>query len=329
MTTKTRYFMLVSLGIIVLGLSIGLVAYYGGLPGSTVGASAAQDELRYVPREASVVAFADVRDVMGSQLRQRVRELEPGQDQGRREFQDKTGIDIEHDIDHVVAFMVPGQGRETDGMVLARGRFDEGRIEALAREHGGQVEQYSGTRILRHDKARHGTDGDHMALAFLEPGLVALGSEGLVKQAIDRPAAGDDITSNSELMALIRQNQSGNAWAVGRFDVLANQAQLPEGVTSRMPAITWFSASGHVNGGISAVVSAEAATQEAADSLRDIVRGFIALAKLQAGNQPELQAVLPSIQLGGTDRTVTVSFSVPTELLDVLSGPGKRHQTPR
>ena len=45
--------------------------------------------------------------------------------------------------------MNPGGGGTSRGagMVLARGRFDEVKIEALMREHGAHVENYSGKRL--------------------------------------------------------------------------------------------------------------------------------------------------------------------------------------
>ena len=54
---------------------------------------------------------------------------------------------------------------------------------------------------------------------------------------------------NEELMTLVRSLDGGNAWAVGRFDALMSKAHLPENVTSRLPAITWFAVSAHINGG--------------------------------------------------------------------------------
>ena len=53
---------------------------------------------------------------------------------------------------------------------------------------------------------------------------------------------------------------------------------------------------------------ADARDEEAANNLRDVVRGFLALAKLQAGNRPELQVMMQSLELGGTGNSVALSF---------------------
>src|SRR5438128_11826905 len=121
---------------------------------SALGQSGAK-ELQYVPRDAAVIAYANVHEVMTSELRQHVRQAVPMQMQenGQREFQNETGINVETDIDRVVACLEPGGTNAPGaGMVLARGRFDEVKIEALMREHGAQVESYKGKRLIVGDR---------------------------------------------------------------------------------------------------------------------------------------------------------------------------------
>ena len=73
MTVRTRYFVIVSLLVIVVGLGTGLVAYYVGFPTSAFFSRGGPEELRFMPGSASVIAYADVREVMASELRQRFR----------------------------------------------------------------------------------------------------------------------------------------------------------------------------------------------------------------------------------------------------------------
>ena len=83
MTAKTRYFLFGSVLVLILGLSIGLVAYYGGMPSSLFSSQRGPAELKYVPGDAAVVAYANVRDVMNSELRQRLRKFEGATEEGR------------------------------------------------------------------------------------------------------------------------------------------------------------------------------------------------------------------------------------------------------
>lgn len=332
MTAKTRYFLIGSALVLVLGLGIGVVAYYGGVAGGLFAGGPGPGELKYIPADAAVVAYADVRQVMTSELRQRLREFEGVTDEGRHEFRDETGIDIEQDIDYVVASM---RGKEiadsAEGLVIARGRFDQGRLESLATEHGGSVTDYLGKRLVTAPE-RHRDEGTRepreFALAFLEPGLMAMGTMPAVKQAIDLGSGGANVTGNEEMMKLVTEMQADSMWAVGRFDALRAEAKLPAEVESRIPPITWFAASGRVNGGMQAMVKVDARDEPAAENLRDLVRGFVALAKLQAGDKTEAAALLPAIELGGTGTTVSVSFAVSTALLDAVTKSGTMKRRP-
>src|SRR4029079_10720112 len=102
MTKKTRYFMGGSAAILVAGLGTGLVAYYGGGFPSLSASRSGASQLSYFPADSAVVAFANVREVMDSQLRQRLKIALPDEN-GQKEFQEQTGIDIERDIAYVVA----------------------------------------------------------------------------------------------------------------------------------------------------------------------------------------------------------------------------------
>ena len=56
------------------------------------------------------------------------------------------------------------------------------------------------------------------------------------------------------------------------------------------------------------------------------MRGFLAMAKMQAGNKPGMQQLADSLVLSGDGNTVALAFSIPTEVLDVLEGLAKgRH----
>ena len=71
MTHRTRSFLFGSGLIVVVGLCTGLVAFYNGnLP---LGRSSRLAEFSYIPSDATAVAYADVRHIMDSEFRQRLR----------------------------------------------------------------------------------------------------------------------------------------------------------------------------------------------------------------------------------------------------------------
>jgi hypothetical protein len=317
--------------VLAVSLCTGLVAYYGGLPALSASRTG-PNELSYVPADAAVVAYADVQAVMNSQFRQKLREAIPMHDSERNDFEEKTGIDVERDVQYIIAAMSADAAEGGSGVVLARGNFDPGRLEALAAQHGGKVQDYRGVRMVvssrladrddepRADEPTRRHRDKHGAFAFVETGLIAIGDESGLKKAIDAHHNGQSISGNEEMMRLVGDIELGsNAWAVGRFDALRNRDKLPAQVTNQLSAVKWFAATGHVNGGVSGTLRAEARDEAAADSLRDVVRGILALAKLQGGSDPRASALVQSLQLGGTGNTVMLSFSIPAEVIDLIA----------
>jgi hypothetical protein len=283
---------------------------------------------------------------MRSEFRQRLKAAIPDSPE-QNDFEQKTGINLETDVDYIVAWMGP-DGTEASGLVLARGRFNDGQLEALAREHGGTLTEYRGKRLVtgRFDDDRDEVDQDDDAdadegeaettpgpdaaprtlkhrdggLAFLDSGLVAVGEQNAIKRAIDAQATGQNISGNVEMMKLVSDIEAGsNAWAVGRLDALRERHRLPEPVSNQLSAVKWFAATGRINGGVSGTFRAEARDEQAAENLRDVVRGFLALARLQAGSNPKYAGMLHSLQLSGTGNTVAISFEIPVEILDLVA----------
>jgi hypothetical protein len=154
-------------------------------------------------------------------------------------------------------------------------------------------------------------------LAFLEPGLVAIGSETAIKSSIDAQLSSHSITSNNEMMELVADIDAGNnAWAVGRFDAIANHAKLPAEIASKLPAVKTFAVMTHIDGGMTGSLRAETRDDASAENLRQVVQGLLALGKMT--NDPKAMALINSLQLSGSGKTVRLSFSVPSELLDMI-----------
>jgi hypothetical protein len=336
MTIKTQRALVASTVVLVVGLTAGTLAYFGYL--GRAGQGAPTTDFRYVPSGVDIVASANVRLLMDSGLRRHLQKMAAEETPtGRGEFRDRTGIDIETDVDRVLAYLVPAADSSTAspaGLMLAWGRFDPLRIESLVREGNGTVEDYRGKRILiPSPPPRRPRQPDsaappppqppeptprppQIAVAFINPGLAAVGSPALVRATIDLERSGANLTADKEMMALIRDVEGGDVWAVGRLGRLREQVKAPPELMGKLPPLRFFSATGMVDGGVSGRVQAEAADEASASELRDVVRGFVALARLQVGSRPEFQPLLKSLELGGTGKIVSLSFSVPPEALE-------------
>lgn len=330
MNKRTRNFLVGSATVVMLGLGVGLVAFYNG--GLTLTSSfRGPSELAYLPSDSVMVGFANVREVMNSEFRQKLASTLPSGEE-RDDFMRETGIDIEHDIDTVLAASTAGEP-DKHGIVIVRGRFNDGQIEGLIRQHGGTVEDYKGVRVviadpvamasdeMPRDIVEMDSDKRSFALAFLDTGLLAIGGEANVKAAIDAKASGKNVTTNDELMNYIADVQAGqSAWAVGRFDAISKSTEIPDQVKQHLPAVQWFLVSTRINGGVSGSLRADATDDAAAENLRDVVRGGLAMGRLFSGDDQRMKLMLDSLQMTGTGKTVALSFSVTPEMVDALAG---------
>jgi DNA-binding transcriptional regulator YdaS (Cro superfamily) len=314
MTKRTQRFVFLGVTILVLGLGTGLVASYVGLPNLGIVGSDGPAELAYVPADATVVAFADVREVMDSQLRQKLLKLSPDADQSADSFQAETGINIQTDVERIVASVSgtpdPSNPANMRPLLVARGRFDTARIEAAIRIKGGTVEDYKGKRLI--------TVQNELGLAFVEPDLAVVGVPASVRRAIDTKASGQNVTGNTNVMRLVRDFDNGNAWVVAHIEAVTSGNVIPAEIKQQLPPVTWLAVSGRIDDGVRAVVRAEARDEASANNLRDVVRGLVALARLQAGAHPELSALVNSLELGGQGTTVSLSLTVPSAVIDML-----------
>ena len=129
-------------------------------------------------------------------------------------------------------------------------------------------------------------------------------------------------------MRLVRDIDDGDAWVVARFDALTG-GRLPAEVANQLPPINWFSARGFVNSGVDGQLRVETRDEVSAKNLQDVVRGFMALGRLQSGQHPEVAAFLDTVQLSGDGKTVSLSFSLPPEMIEALGALRAQRPAPR
>jgi len=320
MNTRTRVFLFAAAGVLIASLATGLVAW-----ATRVSAAGAVDELTYVPATVLMVAYADVRGLMNSPFHERFRQFQRTSPAGFGDLEARTGIRFDTDVDGVLVAStgVDAPLERTDGSVLiARGRFDASRIESVIRSRGGQVDQYRGKRIV----TLANTANDAI-VAFAEPGLLLFGPQASVRGALDAKAgAAMGIGSNREFMALVNDVDDGTAWSVAKLDTASGRAPFPPALMNQLPPINWFAASGRIDTGLHGRLRAEARDVQSAESLRDVVQGFLALARLQGGRDPAYRSMLDSVALTANGTSVSLSFDVTPAALDLLtpSGPPPR-----
>lgn len=273
-------------------------------------------ELRYVPADAELVAGADAPAVLGSSLRQPVLSWWPATLPDAAALDSLVGIRFDRDVDRLLVVVEAGPGPPASRAVLfVRGRFDRNRVEAAFAAQGA-FEEYESVRI-----GVRGTPA--IGVALVEPDLLALGPLPALHVAIDVARGGHaNVAGNAALVALVQDAADGDVWAAGRFEWLAASGRLPEQAIDQLPPIDWFAMSGRAVTPVSARLRVEARDTDGAATLRDAVRGFVAIAGLQAGRNAGVSALLSSVALSGEGRTLSVSFVLPPGLAASLGRAG-------
>jgi hypothetical protein len=277
-----------------------------------------------------MVAYADVRGLMNSPFHDRVRQLQRTSPAGSDDLEARTGIRFDTDVDDVLVASTGADPllEQGDGsLLIARGRFDAVRIEGVMRSRGGQMSQYRGARLV----TLANTTND-AAVAFAEPGLLLFGPEASVRGALDAKAgASAGIGSNREFMTLVNDVSDGTAWSVAKMDTASGRTPFPPALMNQLPPINWFAASGRVDSGLHGRLRAEARDVQSAESLRDVIQGFLALARLQGGRDPAYRSMLDSVDLTSSGTSVSLSFDVTPAALDLLtpSGPPRGPAAPQ
>ena len=327
MTNRTRRFVLATSAVLVAGIGTAGLASYVGLDTLALLGRQSADELSYLPENVELVAYANVRDLMGSDVRQRL-QAHSGVGNAPDDLAAQTGVDIETDVDSIFVALLPGATADAAPpaggqmpLMLLRGRFDRARIETLLIERGGVAGELNGIWTITSEQPDGG-------VAFLQSDLIAVGPATSVRRFVEFQGSGAaTIRDNDEVMRLVQRVNHGNAWTVARFDAL-RAGPLPMDLASQLPAITWFAASSQIDSQIAATIHAEARDSEAAADLGQVVRGFVALARMQAGQQPAFAQLIDSIQLTTEGTSVTIGFSVPPQMIDTLGAMVPRPRVP-
>ena len=330
MTQRTRYFLVGSALVVVVGLGTGLVAYYNGsLP---FGVGRRQDaELAYCRPTSTALAYADVRRIMSSEFRQKLRAgAADRRGEGRASARDSASTSSATSTSWSPAS--PATTRRKGGaLVLVRGRFNDGQIET----HGGAARR-AGRGLPRqadaadapqatHARRRGPADARRRPAArrwrFLEPGLLALGDAAQLRQAIDRPGTKTDVTDERRADEA-RQRRARRRQRLGRrpFRRVLEACEPARADQVAAAGGAAVAVSAHVNGGVNGTLRAETRDEQAAQDLQGRLSGALAAGRLMAGQDQRANAVLNSLQVGGTDKTVTLAFAVSPEVLDMLSG---------
>ncbi|MBV9498554.1 MAG: hypothetical protein JO138_04205 [Acidobacteriaceae bacterium] len=288
---------------------------------------AATDEglLALVPGDAKIVTFVDANQARNSQFGQYLLKQTQANDQHFEEFVQETGFDPRRDLQ---SFMFESSGPTSDGThgqwaLLARGTFDQDRIQTLARQKGATVQTYQGVNILV-------GKGDHQqtAFAFPEIGLAVVGDLAAVRKILANNGTPTslDPALNAEIEKASANNDAWFASSLGG-SFLGNQIKgetkdAPPQAVQALQSI--LESSGGIRFGSTIDLTFDALTRSPQDatSLADVVRFVASLLQMQRQKDPRaaiLAKALDNMDLTTTADRLHLGIAIPEQSLEQLA----------
>jgi hypothetical protein len=324
--TRSRLVVFLSMLVVVIGVVVGLGALALDPARAAVGPLPAEGLA--LPADARFVMGLDVKRLVASPFYQKYGK-QGGRPDAFADMEQKLGMNPERDVDQLVVVGGSGPG-PSSGLALVLGRFDRARLSRMIEtEKKDEVswKTHQGTTVYL---SREGTRGAGAA-AFLDDNTLLLGSAAAVEATIDnRAKGGPSLRSNTAIVSLLEKVKPGSTfWMVGDQSLLAQMPKsIPapgtmdgQGATSSsitLPNLRNLIVTGDLDPTVALAVTGETADDAAARNLADVVRGFVALAAMQASQKPELKELASAISVTTDANRVLVNARIPYSLLDAL-----------
>lgn len=345
--TRSRGLLYSLLGISAVGLALATGAFFTGSARAAVGPL--PSEGLALPSDSSFVMGLDVKRFVASPFYTRYASKDvKARPEAFRDLEARTGLNPERDVDQIV---IAGSHANKAGAAIVFGRFDRTRVQqAIESTHKGKAswKNQSGTTIYLFDEGKRSAG----AMAFLGDNVLVLGSQTSVESvAANHASGGKGIASNTSLMKLVEGVKPGSTfWMAGDQSLLANlnnglgrhhptgpgvepaaigaeaavqalqagPAGPGQNPLAGLPTLKSIVVTGDLDPIVSFQAAGEVADEAAAKNLADVIRGFLALAALQAQQKPELKDLSTAVSVTQDAQRVLVNGRFPYELIDSL-----------
>lgn len=319
---RSRLVVIAAASVVGLGLALALGALVLDPARAAVGPLPAEGLV--LPADTRFVVGIDVQRFVQSPFYKKFAS-QGGRPKAFSELEQKTGFNPERDVDQVLIAGRPDKGQQA-GLVIVRGRFDRYKLSQAIETGGRRVTQkkHEGNPLYIFNEGQAGAS----AIAFLghDANLLAMGSQPAVEAAVTSHFQGaTPLKQNTALVGLLERVKPGSTfWMVGDQSLLS---QMPSAVPApggsggaqlQLPALKALMVTGELEPVLSLDVTGDAADAAGASQLADIVRGFVALASLQASQKPELKGLQNAVSVTTDQSSVRLSARVPYELLEAL-----------
>jgi len=325
---RTRWMLAATLVLLVGGIGFGLMGAYGRIA-VQANASNIPGIVAYLPKDANVVGYVDVRKLIYSPAYQAF-EKDHGDEftAHLQEFIAETGLDPRSDID-AVAFAARTGDTKSSPIAIVAGNYrdKQAKLESLIQTKGqATLTQYGKYKLFTNPNRK--PDDAHPnahqeTAAFLDGSKLVFGNIDSVKSTIDAFESGErnGILSNPEFNQLISQTRTeGTFWLVSTNMSFMNHFQkeaagAPEQVRQNIPKIQNLILEADLGNMVTASLRSQCTDEVMAKNLGDFVRGLVALGNMVTSQQPELAGLLQGVSVTQDKKMVEVNISLPFETI--------------
>ncbi|MGI8958752.1 MAG: hypothetical protein ACR2IV_03120 [Bryobacteraceae bacterium] len=224
-------------------------------------------------------------------------------------FTEEAGFDPRHDLNELL-FATSGPGTDhtqPSFVILARGSFDQNRIEAKAKAKGATVESYQGVHLIIDGHANHHGTG----FAFLDGGIALMADRATLRQIVAgraNPTALDPTLQDK----VLKVSAGNDAWFASSMPGsylathLEQQTRQPMQHAQALQSILESSGGVHFGGVVEFFLDATTRSPQDAVSLADVLRFGASMVQMQRQNDPRAAIIASAVD------QMTVTNSGPT-----------------
>lgn len=297
--------------------------------------AAAADEsvYRLLPADAVAVFGVDVRSAKASPFYERfTADMKVGE---LDDWAAETGFDPREDLDGVIGALY-SVGEETEGLIVARGRFRDVAGSPMLEENVEAAGSHRGVTIYSRPIGENEVRDQSEAFAFIGDNLAVLGDQARVVNAIERHfAGGPSLADNAAL-----SGRATDAQASGQFWMVASNAgqvleSLPSGGDQRQARIleifagmSEMSVTADIVRGFELAFSGACDTPENARTLAEAAKGMLALARISLpAEEQDLLKLLDQVSVRDMGQTFEAEVSLDSLQVEDLMEHFDRSQT--
>jgi hypothetical protein len=234
-----------------------------------------------------------------------------------QDFVDKTGIDPQKDVYAMAIAILGNMGPEnTDAVVVVNLNYDKNKIITIMKEQKVTLTEqvYKGVTVYQYKEVKANGVEEETAFAFINEKVAALGKTAGVNQVIDlSKGEGKSIMSNPKLKPYI---EKFNGLVSFVFDFPAEAKKVHDMGMAKIDLSKAEIILGDFNfkdNAYTGEINMICPNKEGNEQLVTTLNGFKGMAAL-AGE--EAMAVVNRITISASAEKVTLSFNIPTELLE-------------